>query len=316
MTQANPIAFFLEHTSLAPRQSHKALTLWPVVRTGAAPDGPEYVTLSEAFARGHLTIDELPTPTVPQVIARNRGPAAVLVLFGEEIRGAMQNRIANASFLVPPHADVVLDVSCVERGRWSRRPGERFAGTGEITSSEMRRIMHRKVHEAREAGSGYHADQGEVWREVDARLAHSLARSRSDAYADYRETRRRDLDEMSAAFRAVDGQVGFVACIGDEVAGLEAIGRAEVFGPAFGALLRSYLIDAIDHALVRERRGAARAARFDAPEPFLAALASAPATGSPSLGLGTDVRIDDARVSACALVTEDVVHVTAFPAAG
>jgi len=55
--------------------------------------------------------------------------------------------------------------------------------------------------------------------------------------------------------------------------------------------------------------------RFDAPEPFLLALAGARAEASASLGLGTDLRIEDDRVSACALVAGDVVHLTAFPAA-
>src|SRR4029453_2780554 len=119
--------------SLAPRQAHKSLTLWPLVRGGAPSTALEYITLSEAFARGQIAIDELQKgATVPHVQATNRGAVAVLVLFGEEIQGAKQNRIANASFLVPPHEEVILDVSCVEHGRWARRRGPPFerAGTG------------------------------------------------------------------------------------------------------------------------------------------------------------------------------------------
>ena len=41
----------------------------------------------------------------------------------------------------------------------------------------------------------------------------------------YREGRATDLDELTQAFHPIEGQVGFVACIGDEVAELEAIGR-------------------------------------------------------------------------------------------
>jgi len=130
-------------------------------------------------------------------------------------------------------------------------------------------------------------------------------------------TRRSDLDELAGAFRPLPGQVGFVACIGEEVAGLESVGRSEVYAQAHSGLLRGYLIDAVDHALVRARRPATvPALRFDAPEPFLAALADARAETRPSLGLGMDVRIENERVSACALVAEDVVHLTAFPAAG
>jgi hypothetical protein len=145
-----------------------------------------------------------------------------------------------------------------------------------------------------------------VWDEIGARFSHSRAESPSEAYADYVATRRRDLDEMAAAFRSLPDQVGFVACIGEEVAGLEGIGRPEVFAQAFPGLLRGYLIDAVDHALVRGRRDATKPARrFDAPEPFVAALAEAPVEASASLGLGTDLRIEDGRVSASALVAGD-----------
>jgi hypothetical protein len=216
---------------------------------------------------------------------------------------------------VPPKSEVVLDVSCVEHGRWERRGRAAFEGSGAVMSSHLRHRMNRHVSSARREGRGFRADQGEVWGDVRERVAYSGARSPSGAYADYLATRTRDLDELAAAFRPLPGQVGFVACIGEEVAGLEAIGRPEVFAAAFPGLLRSYLVDAIDHALVRSRRGASRPeARFDAPEPFLAALAAACPESGPSLGLGTDLRIETERVHACALVAGEVVHLTAFPA--
>ena len=310
------IASFLSGVSLAPRQAHKRLTLWPMLRGDAPVKAPEYITLTEAYARGQLAIDELREGAqVPHVRAANRGKVAVLVLFGEEIRGAKQNRIANASFLLPPHQEIVLDVSCVEHGRWSHRPGAGFASTGAVMSSDVRRRMNSRVSTSLRAGHGFRADQDEVWDEIGARFSHSRAESPSGAYADYVATRHRDLDEMAAAFRPLPDQVGFVTCIGEEVAGIEGIGRPEVFAQAFPGLLRGYLIDAIDQSLVRGRRAAAgAAARFDGPEPFLAALTEAQAEASASLGLGTDLRIEDGRVSACALVAGEVVHLTAFPA--
>jgi hypothetical protein len=317
LTTTDCIASFLGNVSLAARQAHKSLTLWPLVREGAPSKALEYITLSEAFARGQIAVDELQEgATVPHVQARNRGAVAVLVLFGEEIRGAKQNRIANASFLVPPHAAIILDVSCVEHGRWSRRRGSAFESTGMVMSSSVRQKMNLHVSESRRAGLGFSADQSEVWDEIDGRVRFARADAPSGAYSDYLATRQHDLDEMARVFHSLPDQVGFVACIGEEVAGLEAIGRPEVFAQAYPGLVRGYLIDAIDHALVRARRPATKpAARFDAPEPFLAALAKAQVGASPSLGLGTDLRIEDARVSACALVADDVVHMTAFPAA-
>ena len=124
-----------------------------------------------------------------------------------------------------------------------------------------------------------------------------------------------DLESLSDAFRPIDGQVGFVGCIGDAVVGLEAIGRPEVFRDDFQALLRSYAIDAVDAALVRElEKAPVDASRFEDPEAFLAAVARAQFTRGPSLGAGDDLRFENAEVAGCALDYEGMVNVTAFPA--
>jgi hypothetical protein len=310
---------------LAPCQVWKSLTLWPLVLRGDAPCGQDeelaYTTLVDGLVAGTLHVDEVDSGgSVPHVRVRNDGELPVLFLFGEEIRGAKQNRVANASFLVPERSEVVIDVSCVEAGRWARRPGTPFQAARQVVSQALRRKMAAKVSAARARGRGFEADQGEVWDEIDARIERAGARSDSRAYADYQATRAADLDEIAAAFRPVEGQVGFVACIGGEVAGLEVIGRNEVFREQFHALLRAYAIDAVDAPLLREleREREEAAARFAAPEPFLAALARASCSQSPSLGAGEDVRLGGDEVGGCALVhgSGSLVQLTAFPAQG
>lgn len=318
-----PIASFLDSLALAPRQAHKLLAIWPLLRTAPSVQ-PPYVSLAEALAHGEVEITELPQgASVPHLLVSSRCDVAVLVLFGEQLRGALQDRTANASFLIPPHGAVEIDVSCVEQGRWSARTAEgsmRFRTEGHLLSQSMRARMASHVAESQKLGGAFDADQGEVWHEVADRLSYARAEAPTSSYADYVETRARDLDEASAAFAAMPEQVGFVAAVGDEVVGLEAIGRPEVFAKAFPGLLRAYLVDAIDAALVRAPRapspGAASSTpRFDAPEDFLAALREAPAEARPSLGIGADMRLAGEAASGCALVDADVVHMTAFPAA-
>lgn len=318
----HPIAAFLARTRLAPRQAHGALALWPLCRREAAASeaGEAYVSLGEAIARGSLVVDEVHEGgSVPHVLIHNDGGVAVLVLFGEEIRGAKQNRVANASFLVPARSHVVIDVSCVEAGRWHRARGSRFHAAHEVISSSLRRKMALNVETARRSGARFDADQGAVWREIDARLDRTHTESHSRAYADYRATRASDLEALEAAFRPLDGQVGFVACIGGDVAGVEAIGRPEVFRAEFGALLRAYAIDTIDAGLVRELDAAddawRDAPRFGDPEPLLDALARAVVESGPSLGEGSDLRLRGDGVAGCALAHGDLVHLTAFPSA-
>jgi hypothetical protein len=314
---SNPIHSFLTRAELAPRQVHKALTLWPLVwPEDAEASGPASVPLREALERGEVQIDEVDEGgSVPHVRVTNRGKQPVLFLFGEEIVGAKQNRVANATFLVPAKSKAVIDVSCVEAGRWGRRSRAGFHSSQAVVSSALRRKMARKVQSALVAGRGFTADQGEVWDEIGTRLVRSRTDSRTSAWADYRESRAPDLAEIERAFHPVERQVGFVAILGNEVVGLEALGRSAAFASSFHSLLRAYTIDAVDAALVRELEARPkRAAQFDAPEPFIAALAGAPVSWSGSLGLGSDLRVDAGGVSACALACEGLVHVTAFPA--
>lgn len=312
-----PVPEFLDRTRLGPRQACKALSIWPLLlRDEVAIGAASYTSLGTALGLGTLDVGEVSAAgSVSQVRVANRSPLAVLFLFGEEIRGAKQNRIANASFLVEGKSTGVIDVSCVEQGRWSPRPRTGFAGADEVVSHSLRRKMHKKVAAARAAGVGFKADQAEVWNEVGDRLRYSMTPSLTFAYADYRASRHTDVVEILAAFRPLEHQVGFVACLGDEVVGAEAIGHPEVFRQDFAALLRSYAIDSVDAALVRNSETRQNgAARFDAPEPFLAELASAPFTPSPSVGVGVDWRLEGTVVSGCALASDELVHLTAFPA--
>jgi hypothetical protein len=317
-----PVSEFLSGVALAPRQAAKALTLWPLVQPEGESRGPKpFVTLADALARDTVRVDEVGEGgQVPLVRVTNSGDVAVLFLFGEEILGALQNRVANASFLVPARSQVEIDVSCVEAGRWSRR-SRRFGASREVLSSALRRKMAGRVAQSRAASGGtgrFQADQGEVWAEIGDRLAFSAAPSSTSAYADYRASRSTDLDEVGRAFRPVERQVGFVAAIGDEVVGLEAIGRPEPFEKSFRALLRSYAIDAIDAALVKQLDAAPgrQGRRFDAPEPFLEALARTPCASGPSLGAGDDLRLDGAEVAGCALAEGGLVQLTAFTVRG
>jgi hypothetical protein len=317
-----PIADFLGSVHLGPSQNHKQLTLWPLIRAGVAPE-IAHICLAEALESGAAQVDEVGGGgSVPHVALVNRGDVSVLVLFGEEIVGAKQNRVANASFLVAPKSRVVLDVSCVEQGRWSSRPGASFSMGEQVLSSTLRKGMATRVRRSRSAGGSFDADQGAVWFGVSERVEAMGSPSKTGAYRDYARSFGRDLDEMARHFQRIEGQVGFVAVRGNRVDGVEAVGDPAVYARVHDRLLRAYTIDAIDdthaesaHAIddARAKSSTAKGVEFLAPEDFLRAIASSAYETGPSLGQGTDLRLSGEALGGCALECGGIVHLMAFP---
>src|SRR5215208_6304293 len=68
--------------------------------------------------------------SVPELRVVNDGTSQVLILEGDELIGAKQNRVVNSSVLVAAKSELVLLVSCVERGRWSYRSRAFTSGRG------------------------------------------------------------------------------------------------------------------------------------------------------------------------------------------
>ncbi len=312
MTQSieHPIASFLDSVHLGPSQNHKQLTLWPLIRTRVT-SGIPYICLADALASGAAQVDEIGGGSVPHVALANRGSTSVLVLFGEEIVGAKQNRVANASFMVAPKSRVVLDVSCVEQGRWSSRPSASFSMGEQVLSSSLRKDMAARVRRSRSAGGSFDADQGAVWSGVSKRVETMGSPSRTGAYRDYAHSLGRDLEEMARHFQPIEGQVGFVAVRGDRVDGVEAVGDSAVYAAVHDRLLRAYTIDAIDGTHAGSAPG--QGVEFLTPEDFLRAIANSGCERSPSLGQGTDLRLSGESVGGCALECGDIVHLMAFP---
>jgi hypothetical protein len=294
------------------------LTLWPLLPKTRVDTRLKYRLLGEALVHGDVVVEEISdTGSVPNVRVRNLCDEALLVLFGEELRGAKQNRIANASFLVPPKGEIVIDVSCVEAGRWHSTPsrtGARsspmFDEAGSVVSQSLRRQMTSVVADSRASGHGFHADQSAVWEEISERLTDSGTNSSSSAYSDYVEARSERLTKARAAF-APQG-VGFVAAVDGVVTGMEVIGEAAVYARSFARLLDAYLIDAVEDAAKGTEDGGGAIPQAD-PAAFLAKVREAPATTGPSLGLGEDLRLRSAAVEGAALVAGEVVHLTAAP---
>jgi hypothetical protein len=146
------VTSYLESTKLARKQVHRNLTLFPLL----SPTGPEpvYLTLEQSLAADSIQITEKDAEgSVPELLLRNSGKEPVLVIEGEELVGAKQNRIVNATFLVAADSDVVIPVSCVEQGRW-RHVSRRFDSGKKMMHASLRREHQQEVRFSLNQGNG------------------------------------------------------------------------------------------------------------------------------------------------------------------
>ena len=90
---------YLEQMKVGRKQSHKNLALYPLLSTYNV--GLEYLLLDEALSENLIEIVEKDSDgSVPELRVMNESPQMILILDGEELVGAKQNRIVNTTILV------------------------------------------------------------------------------------------------------------------------------------------------------------------------------------------------------------------------
>jgi hypothetical protein len=235
---------FLENLKQGGIQTHLNLTVIPLLSPDTAE--PDYVTLEEALSQGAVEITEVSqSGHVPELKLINQSANKVLVVDGEELVGAKQNRIVNASFLIAGNSEIIMPVSCVGQGRWSYR-SRKFASGEKVMPAMLRVDLQRDVSFCLSRGEGYHSDQGKIWDEIAKKSTRMGVRSSTGAMADLFEGQKDRLSEYQRAFSLVECQVGAIFALNGEVAGLECFGHSRIFEKFFKKLIRSYALDALD----------------------------------------------------------------------
>lgn len=139
------------------------MTLFPVLQ----PSGPaprEYLTGLEAADL--VTIREKAGGVVSELVAHNHADRPVLLIEGETLLGAKQDRTLNISVLVAAGHETTVPVSCVEAGRWGRSvPSHRSPSHA---PPRLRERKTRSVVESLGRGGDARSDQRGVWAEVAA----------------------------------------------------------------------------------------------------------------------------------------------------
>jgi hypothetical protein len=306
ISQAFGLLDRLKRAEIAGHQQYESVEIFYL--RWFAGDGLDYLTLDESLAAQCIEITEFTEAgQVPVIRIVNRSEHMVFLMAGEQLVGCKQNRVLNASIIVPAHSEMPLPVSCVERGRWVYS-SPTFSSAHSSSHHRLRAQMVGQTTAGYRRSGAPTADQAAVWREVAEKLVAMGSTSSSDSLQDVFQDYNRGLEESLKNLPAPADCNGAVFVIGGCIAGADFFDKAETLRKLWPKLIKSCTIDALEPS----KKMRASIAPEEVLE-WLASPASAALESFPSPGRGKDVRIEGQHILGAGLIVDDQpVHIELF----
>jgi hypothetical protein len=266
-----------------------------------------FLEFEEALARNLVEVTEVSEGgSVPALFVNNKADRDVMIVDGELLVGAKQNRVVNTTIVVPARETVEIPVTCVEQGRW-RYSSRNFSSGDSHSYSSLRSLKHRTVTQSLRESGEYRSDQRSIWGDIRAKMNRMASPSPTMSMSDVYESNvsREEEARLAEEVKPLPRQVGYFAYVREGFAGGDVFGSPDLCRAKLSKLLRGHYLDSLDayvefprltvEQVVEQLRGAR-------PEQFA------------SVGRGTELRFEAAAVQgACKLVDETIPHLAVFP---
>ncbi len=251
-------------------QGESGLRLVPVL--GPSHDEPAYRLLEDDILDSVVVTEINEDGSVPELKVTNNLNEYVLLIDGQELIGAKQNRILNTDVLIPAKKSLNIPVSCVEQGRWGygsqirpsapplpdatpeelathranqqkiRRALARQFMAGKSASFSTRRRKSGTVHNSLKSCNTHDAGQGQVWDEVEQELSSAGVSSSTGALSDLYAAREKELSDFRNNLRLPDEAVGLAVFYGGKFQGLDLFDRHGTLAYFWESLVDSYAL--------------------------------------------------------------------------
>ena len=227
---------------LAPILFHQ-LTVFPVVRkSGADAKSANYLSLSDGVRQKLVTVSEAPGGgEVNRVHVENQSDRPLLLLGGEVILGGQQDRILGQDTVIPAHEKMMVEVFCVEHGRWS---GQReFSAANGFADGKLR------------VRAKFKSDQQAVWAEVAKKNATLAAKPSTGTYrnlavgAEGDKAKKPFRDHLTTELgKLAEGKdlIGLVAAVNGRVTSVDVFANPSLFAAYRDKLVDSIVMSAVD----------------------------------------------------------------------
>jgi len=300
----------LQNVQLGKVQHFRNVSIYPLFLEARAV--VDHLVLKEAIEQDLVVIREVDEGGhVPELVVVNNADKPLLILDGEELFGAKQNRVLNTTVLLRKKTATIIPVSCTEQGRWHYE-AKTFKDSGYIMSPRIRGVKNRSVQESLYRSGNYQSDQGAVWSGIHEQAVDASVQSPTGAMRDIHEARKADVGDYEQHFPCLDGQQGILVAIGGSVVGMDMVSNGGSYAMLHSKLVKSYLMDAI----LRETEPSKPVDEATARQ-FLDDIAECRVDRYKSVGHGWDLRYEGRRLFGSALeYRKGLVHLAAFAADG
>jgi hypothetical protein len=305
VVHAPPIRHALATVTLGATIEYRGLAVTALI--GDDDPACDYLLVDEALSRGAATIREVSAHGgMSELHVFNRADKALLIIDGQELAGAVQNRVLNLSVLIGPQRDALIPVSCVERGRCAGQTF-RFTSASRMQFASGRATKMADVSRSLSLRNERQANQAAIWQAIHEKSQRMQVSSNTKAMAAIYEQHAAALEEYVEALGHLERWRGALFAVHGRLAGLELFDSASTWRRSLPQIVRSYAVDALDEPADQPKP------LDSAPGVLLDVLADANTYSFTTCGDGFDVRIKGRSVRGAALVFgARIIHLAAF----
>ena len=284
---------------------HQNLTLVPLMGPSSSLD---YILAAEAIQKGMLTVREVDqSGNVNVLIIENHSDKRILLLDGEELIGAKQNRILNTTVFLEINITQKIPVSCVESGRW-RHVSEKFT-SGSYAPPVMRAHKSQVVSESLEECGQAVSNQSQVWADVECHVSYCRAESPTRAMRDAIDHQSESLNSFVQALPYPQGTRGVMAAVSGHFVAMDVLDQPKTLEQIWNRLVTGFAMDAVRLSRKENTPFTASSAKF-----ILDSIPECTVKVFPAVGLGQELRFESSHLQGQALEFEgQMVHMSVFP---
>lgn len=230
--------------------------------------------------------------TVQELLVHNRSESYLLLYEGSLLKGAKQNRVVNATLLLPPLSKNHIPASCVEQGRW-RYSSSSFSSSPYGAPQFLRKSLRRQIDER----SDLKGNQGQTWEDIRRYSIHKKVASPSYDFEDIYHR-----SDKSERIFPQGLQLPLTAGVLVDTQGectMDFVASEKAFASVLPRLLAGYELSQKDQASAPLAKPAVTIGEW---------ITKGSVFEQPSLGVGTDVRIKSDHCLISALLVESTLR--------